>query len=231
MVSLDYINQQLKNINYHRHFWVNPEIDELVNILMPNETIFECVSGNYEGGSALLIVTSERVLLIDRKVLNFLTVEDMRFDRINQIDYSYRLMGAYININSGLKNLKFMSLNKVRLRKLVNYIQLFISESKKVQSVQIDKQREHLEDINDRLGLYLEKQDNTLNSLSNTISNNQEFYNKKLSEDVEIRNLAKHEILSNHLSIASHPISKERMINAAYTIGKMIFARENRLLF
>ncbi len=227
MVSLDYINQQLHNINYHRHFWINPEIDELVNILMPDETIYECVSGNYEGGSALLIVTNERVLLIDRKFLNFLTVEDMRFDRINQIDYSYRLMAAYTNINSGLKNLKFMSFNKTRLRKLVNYIQVFISESKKVQSVQIDKQREHLEDINQRLGMYLEKQDSTLNSLSDTLSNNQIFYNNKTEQDSQIRNLARQEILSHSLRPSRlQTLSKEKMINIAYAIGRMIFSQE-----
>ncbi len=160
MVTKQYVDQQLKRINFRRRFWGQAELDELVNILMPDEEICECVSGSYEGGFALLVVTDERLLLIDKKPFQFLTVEDMRFSRINQIDYSYRLIGAYINVNAGLKNLKFTSLNKTRLRKLVNHIQMFITQIRQVQSIQSEKQQQHLEDINEHLKLYLERQKN-----------------------------------------------------------------------
>ncbi len=162
MVTQQYVDQQLRKISFHQWFWGRAEILELTNILMPNEEVFECVNGNYEGGFALLVVTNERLLLIDKKPFQFLTVEDMRFGRINQIDYSYRLIGAYINVNAGLKNLRFTSLNKIRLRKLVSHIQISISELRQMQSVQFKRQEQHLENINEHLKLYLNRQDDNL---------------------------------------------------------------------
>lgn len=156
MVSMENINKQLYSINFHRSLWGKAEVDELVNILMPDEIIYECVNGNYEGGFALLVVTSERVLLIDKKIFNFLTVEDMRFNLINQIDYSCRLVGAYINISAGFKSLKFSSFNKNRLRKLVNHIQLLISYSNQRQPIQSEDKVKRLENINDYLDEYFD---------------------------------------------------------------------------
>lgn len=239
MVSIEYVNQQLDIIGYRRHFWVNPEINELANILMPSEEIVECVSGNYEGGGAFLVVTNERLLLIDKKVLQFLTIEDMRFDKINQIDYSYRLIAAYLNVNSGLKNLKFSSLNKVRLRKLVNYIQVFITESKKNETIQIDQQSKHLEGINHRLSTYLKAQDQTLNELSSQLRSNQNT-NEQINEpetyshqsNQQLIDMAKREIVhaKNFIhSKSSVILDKEKRIRASYFIGKIIFADQSRI--
>ena len=239
---MDYINDQLSNVNYKRHFWVNPEIDELANILMPSEEIVECVSGTYEGGSALLVVTNERLLLIDKKALQFLTIEDMRFDKINQIDYSYRLLAAYLNINSGLKNLKFSSMNKARLRKLVNYIQVFISESKNNESKQIHQQSKHLEGINERLSTYLESQDDKLTKLNDKllvqepVENSEIVQNKSINStpDFQLAEMAKREILSakNFIQNKSNIfIDRQKKINASYFIGKIIFSNQNQTIF
>ena len=237
MVSIEYVNQQLDTIGYRRHFWVNPEINELANILMPSEEVVECVSGNYEGGGAFLVVTNERLLLIDKKVLQFLTIEDMRFDKINQIDYSYRLMAAYLNINSGLKNLKFSSLNKTRLRKLVNYIQVFITESKNNETIQIDRQSKHLEGINKRLSTYLRTQDQTLSELNSQLKSNQTNTEQIIEPEVEFNqsnqqliDMAKKEILhaKKFIQIKSASIlDKEKRIKASYFIGKIIFSNQS----
>src|SRR5689334_21296733 len=92
MASLKSVEKQLKNIHFNTHAWGKAEISELPNILLDDEKIFECVNGTYEGGFALLVATNLRLLLVDKKPLKYLTVEDLRFDMINQIDYSHRLM-------------------------------------------------------------------------------------------------------------------------------------------
>ena len=81
-------------------------------IILPDEEIFECVNGIYEGGFALLVATDVRVLLIDKKPLNYLTVEDLRFDMINEIDYNHRVFGAHVDITTGNRELKFRSYNR-----------------------------------------------------------------------------------------------------------------------
>ena len=155
MVSLKSVEKQLKSIHFSPKSWGRGEISELPNILMDDEKIFECVNGTYEGGFALLCATNIRLLLIDKKPMKFLTVEDLRFDMINQIDYSHRLMGARINISTGVKNLKFTSYNQQRLRKLINHIQHRMADIKREQSSSAETQQQHLEKINQQLQTYL----------------------------------------------------------------------------
>ncbi|MDB5175867.1 MAG: hypothetical protein JWM81_725 [Candidatus Saccharibacteria bacterium] len=155
MVSQKSVDKQLKNIHFNTQLWGRAEISELPNILMEDEEIFECVNGMYEGGFALLCATNLRLLLIDKKPLKYLTVEDLRFDMINQIDYSHRIMGARINVSTGSKNLKFTSYNQQRLRKLIGHIQHRMAEIKTDQTSAAETQQQHLEKINQQLQAYL----------------------------------------------------------------------------
>lgn len=159
MVSEQEVERQLKKINVKTTGWGRREFQELPHILLPGEEIYECVNGLYEGGFALLIATDVRVLLIDKKPLNYLTVEDLRFDMINEMDYSHRLVGAYVNIiSSGSKNLTFRSYNQPRLRKLIGHVQRCMAEAKKKQNYHAEGQNQHLERINEQLQSYLRAQ-------------------------------------------------------------------------
>ena len=155
MVSMKSVEEQLKHIKFNHLAWGRAEVRELPKILMEGEEIFECVNGIYEGGFALLVATNLRVLLVDKKPLNFLTVENLRFDMISEIDYSHRLFGARISISAGSKNLKFNSYNQPRLRKLITHVQHCMAESKKQQSDHQEDQVQHLEKINQQLQAYL----------------------------------------------------------------------------
>lgn len=155
MVTKQSVEQQLKKIGFNNYGWGRTEIRELPAVLLEGEEIYECVNGLYEGGFALLVATNIRVLLIDKKPLNYLTVEDLRFDMINELDYSHRLMGARISISAGSKNLKFTSYNQPRLRKLISHVQHCMAENKKKQSDHQEDQRLHLEQINQQLQTYL----------------------------------------------------------------------------
>src|SRR5829696_5023635 len=101
MVSKDTVEKQLKKLRFNLNGWGQSEARELPGILLDDEKIFELVNGIYDGGFALLVATDVRVLLVDKKPLNYLTVEDFRFDMINEMDYSHRLLGAQINIATG----------------------------------------------------------------------------------------------------------------------------------
>ena len=155
MVSRQNINDQLRNIKFNTHSWNRSETLELANIILPDEKIYECVNGWYEGGVALLVSTNIRVLLIDKKPFKFLSLEDVRFDTINQIDYGRRLLDAHIIISAGMRDLTFRSYNKDRLRKLINHVQHRMAEIKAEQADYSVSQREHLKDINVRLKDYL----------------------------------------------------------------------------
>lgn len=151
MIDAKIVEKQMKRLGFKTNGWGRSEVKELPHVLLPDEEIHECVNGIYEGGFALLVATDMRVLLVDKKPLNYLTVEDLRYDLISEIDYSHRLLGAYISISSGEKNLKFRSYNQHRLRKLISHVQ----HCKRKQSSHQEDQKEHLEQINEQLQAYL----------------------------------------------------------------------------
>lgn len=155
MVDQQAIEKQLKKIDFNPHGWNRGEVAELHNIILPDEEIYECVNGLYEGGFALLVASNIRVLLVDQKPFGYLNVEDLRFDMINEIDYSHRLLIANIKIATGNKTLLFRSYNKERLRKLIGHVQHCMAESKTKQSTQAEDQKQHLEQINQQLQTYL----------------------------------------------------------------------------
>lgn len=156
MVDKRLVEAQLERIGFNQHAWGRQEVKELPNIILPEERIFECVNGIYEGGFALLVATDVRVLLIDKKPLNYLTVEDLRFDMINEIDYSHRVFGAHVDITTGNRELKFQTYNnRARLRKLIGHVQHRMAEIKKRQDTHQEGQIQHLEQINERLRTYL----------------------------------------------------------------------------
>ncbi len=162
MVEQKYVQSQLAKINFGTGRINRAEVNELHKILFEDETIYECVSGFYEGGVALLVATDIRVLLIDKKPMGFLNVDDVRFDMISDLDYSHRILGAQININCGMRSLTFKSYNQQRLRKLIGHVQQRMSEIKRELTEHASVQKQHLEDINKQLQMYLMAQQQAL---------------------------------------------------------------------
>lgn len=127
MVSMQQVEEQLKHVGCNFKLWGRAEIRELSNVLMPEEQIAQAVNGTYEGGFAMLVVTNYRVLLVDRKPM-LLTIEDIRYDMISEVDYSNRLAGATVRVFTPMRNLVFSSWSISRLRKCVNYVQQRVME-------------------------------------------------------------------------------------------------------
>lgn len=105
-------------------FWLigRRSVRELPNILVYNEKIQFCLSGRYSGGFAVVCVTNLRILLIDRKPF-FLTLEDIRYDMIMEVDYSYQAFNSTIKIFVPNKSLTFTAYKKHDLRRMTRYIQ------------------------------------------------------------------------------------------------------------
>ncbi len=127
MISMQQLEEQLTRVGCNFKLWGRSEIRELCNVLMPQETIAQAANGTYEGGFALICVTNYRVLLIDRKPM-LLTIEDLRYDMISEVDYYNRMLGARVRICTPMRNLEFSSWSSLRLRKCVNYIQQRVME-------------------------------------------------------------------------------------------------------
>lgn len=122
MVHRHQIQAQLKELGINIKSWGAAEANELPSILMPQEQIKALIHGWYENGFATLVATDLRLLLIDKKLLH-LTIEDVRYDMIAEVDYNARLMDSTVAINTLNKQLKFTSMRQRRLRELTTYVQ------------------------------------------------------------------------------------------------------------
>lgn len=127
MVGLRELDAQLKQIGCSIRFWGRAEMRELANILLPGEKIQQCLNGQYEGGFAMLAATDLRVLLIDKKPM-YLTLEDVRFDMIAEVDYNHNLFNATLRIFTPNQTVRFTGYNQARMRKFFNFVQQRVME-------------------------------------------------------------------------------------------------------
>lgn len=127
MVTKATVEEQLRAINCNFKFFGRAEIKELREVLLPGERIAMCVNGEYEAGIALLVATDFRVLLIDKKP-KYLTLKDVRFDMITELDYNNRLLNSTIHIYTPNRELRFTTWSSARLRKLFAHTQHKVME-------------------------------------------------------------------------------------------------------
>lgn len=129
MIQLQDLENQLKAINSNYKFFGRPEIRELAKVISPNEQIFQATNGYYEAGFAFLVITNHRLLLIDKKPM-FLTLEDIRFDMISEVDFNHRLLNATLRVYTPNKSLIFTTWNHAKLRDLSNHLQEHVMQSR-----------------------------------------------------------------------------------------------------
>lgn len=122
MLSSRAVRKQLKAIDADKLFWGQFELAELPKIMLPDEIIEFVQHGHYDGGFATLVATNHRLLLIDKKPF-FLTVIDLRYDMVAEVDYGHQIIGATMHVQSFNKDFKFQSLNKTNLRQMASFIQ------------------------------------------------------------------------------------------------------------
>src|SRR5437870_5550235 len=106
MVTFDSIEAQLKALGVNPKGWGAGELRELAQVLLPHEKIMAHAHGWYDNGFATLVATSERLLLIDKKLFH-LTIEDVRYDMIAEVDFNARVLDATVRISSVNKTLRF----------------------------------------------------------------------------------------------------------------------------
>lgn len=128
MVHLSIIEARLSRLGIRLSRWFRPELRELQHILMDHEKIVTLSCGRYFGGYAMLVATDQRLLLVDKKSF-FMTVEDIRYDMVSEIDFSSRLYDSTLTIFTVNKQHRFTSVKYRRqLRQLTSYVQKRIME-------------------------------------------------------------------------------------------------------
>jgi hypothetical protein len=122
MVALHRVDTMLARAGLYNKYWGRAAVRELCGVLWDDEAIIAAVNGRYEAGWALLVATEHRLLLIDKK-LWYLTIEDIRYDMLAEVDYSSGVIDAIIKFNTFNKSLAFRSVRQNRLRAMTYYVQ------------------------------------------------------------------------------------------------------------
>lgn len=135
MVSVLEVERQLKRIGVSFRFWGKAELRELPKILMEGEQIQGCINGRYEGGFAMVCATDQRLLLIDKKPM-FLTLTDLRYDMISEVDYGYQMLNASIHVCTPNKTFAFQAWRQKELRDIAVYVQHRVIELRQHQTNQ-----------------------------------------------------------------------------------------------
>ena len=133
MVSHKSVLSQLDYLGLKFRFFGRAEVRELANIINPGEKIHHCVYGHYQGGSALLVATDSRLLLVDKRPF-FLNLEDIRYEMINEVYFAGRLLDASVKLYTSSKTLTFKSLSDARLRHLCIFTQDQITRARQLES-------------------------------------------------------------------------------------------------
>ena len=122
MVNVEEVDKQLLRMGVKFRFWCHAEIRELPKILFEGEQLQHMLIGRYEGGFALFCATDRRVLLIDKKPF-YLTLEDIRYDMISDVQFNHRLIDSTVRLGTVHKTVSFTGYSHNKLREFTNYIQ------------------------------------------------------------------------------------------------------------
>lgn len=104
------------------NFFSRREMAELPKLLLPDETILAVISGMYTAGTAILCVTSKRLLLVDKKITRLL-FEDIRFESIKEVSYSQQGFMASVKFFYAGREMQFRSWYRPELRTLAQFVQ------------------------------------------------------------------------------------------------------------
>jgi hypothetical protein len=72
------------------------------------------------------VATDRRILLVDKKPF-YLTIEDIRYDMVSDVQYDHRLLDATVRLGTMHKTVNFLSYSREKLRKLTTYAQEQVS--------------------------------------------------------------------------------------------------------
>ena len=117
-VSSYQLRQGKKPLLFGRGEW-----RELQKLLREQEEIFDVLYGFYPGGTAVLAVTSERLLLIDKQTY-FLKIEEIRYGMISRVMFSKNVLQASLGIRNALSSQTFIfkTMNNARLKATYYFI-------------------------------------------------------------------------------------------------------------
>lgn len=112
------------------------EINDLPNILAPDERILSLVTGTYNKGIGILVATNKRLVFIDKGIIYGLKVEDFPLEKISSIQYGTGLLLGHVQIHTSGNVALIENVEKTAARKFAEDVRRNISEKTPTSSPQ-----------------------------------------------------------------------------------------------
>ena len=129
---LDEIKKHIQSLGLDNisTFFGRKEINELPNILAPDEKVDHIVQGSYSNGQGILVSTNRRLLFIDKGLLYGLKVEDFPLDKISSIQYETGLLLGKIKIYTSGNMATIENIEKKSTRSFCEFVRNKLSHPK-----------------------------------------------------------------------------------------------------
>lgn len=101
-------------------FFTSRELDSLPAVLAPREQVLAFSSGLHEGNTWLIVLTDQRVLLLDKGMFFGLKQASIELDRVNSIESSTGIMFGKIMIGSNARGYEITNVWKKTVTPFTN---------------------------------------------------------------------------------------------------------------
>lgn len=92
MYSYEELKEIINDISTDKQASKRKEVKELPHILRENEQIKNAATGLIESSYCLLVVTDQRVILVDKGILYGLKVHEIGYDKLSSLEYETGLV-------------------------------------------------------------------------------------------------------------------------------------------
>ena len=113
------------------------EINELPNILAPDEKVDHIIQGWYNNGQGILVSTNRRLVFIDKGLLYGIKVEDFPLDKITSIQYETGLLFGNVKIHTSGNTANIEQVDKKSARHFSEFVREKLSRPKEVAPIVI----------------------------------------------------------------------------------------------
>lgn len=116
------IHKELEEAGITSYGKLKREIKILPEVIHDNETIHGVIYGQYEGGSGMMLITDQRILLVDAKLLNTIT-EESNYQQFMDVRLERGTVYSKVTVRMRAKTFKFKYVNPKAAVNFVGYLE------------------------------------------------------------------------------------------------------------
>lgn len=131
---MEQIRQQFIDAGVSDLFGTKKEVNSLPDLLNTDETVLYATSGFVDKGTVLVVVTNQRLVLINKGLIYGTDFKEIPFKHINAVSYSKGMVLAKISVTNGANVTVIDNVNKSNAPVFVQKLKYAISQKEEEQT-------------------------------------------------------------------------------------------------